>query len=344
MKVYTKKELNEYHQSLTYDDISLIPIEVSRIKSRSEANISSSFLGVDLVLPVLSSPMDTVTGLDMAKALSNLGCLGILNRFDSSLSEILSERFFEKEKNYNSGIKAVSIPLNGASDIIDKLAERDYIICIDTANANNRAVLEHTEKIKRKYNVKLIVGNIAHGSSLEQLEDAGADAVRVGIGSGSVCTTSIQTGIGIGQVSSLLNVLFERSEKKLKIKIIADGGIKSPGDIAKAIALGADTVMLGRMLSGTKETPGEVIKYNGQLWKKYRGSASFGVKMRNEFIEGEETMVAYKGTVKNVIDSISDGLRSSMSYMNCADLEELRQTETFAVLSTSSYIERLPKV
>ena len=201
-----------------------------------------------------------------------------------------------------------------------------------------------TEEVKKKFkDVKLIVGNIAHGATLNQLVDAGADAVRVGIGSGSVCTTSIQTGIGIGQVSSLLNVLTAREQKKLDIKIIADGGIKSSGDIAKAIALGADAVMLGRMLSGTRETPGEVIKYNGQLWKKYRGSASFGVKMRNEFIEGEETMVAYKGVVKNVIDGISDGLRSSMSYMNCFTLDELRKIETFAVLSNSSYLERLPK-
>jgi IMP dehydrogenase len=176
------------------------------------------------------------------------------------------------------------------------------------------------------------------------LEDSGADAVRVGIGSGSVCSTSIQTGIGIGQVSSLLNVLFYRNDLKLKIRVIADGGIKSAGDISKAIALGADTVMLGRMLAGTKETPGEVIKYSGQLWKKYRGSASFGVKMRNEFIEGEETMVGYKGTVQHVIDSISDGLRSSMSYMNCFTIEELQKIDTFAILSNSSYLERLPKI
>jgi IMP dehydrogenase len=198
--------------------------------------------------------------------------------------------------------------------------------------------------IKRKFDVKIIVGNIAHGGTLDQLENAGADAVRVGIGGGSVCTTSIQTGIGIGQVSSLLNIYFSRMNKKLKIKIIADGGIKSPGDVAKAIALGADIVMLGRMLSGTRETPGEVIKYNGQLWKKYRGSASFGVKMRNEFIEGEETMVAYKGAVKNVINGISDGLKSSMSYMNCLNLDELRKTEAFALLSNSSYLERLPRM
>jgi IMP dehydrogenase len=282
--------------------------------------------------------MDTVTGIEMAVALTSHGCLGILNRFDSSLDEVL------KGNGASENIKGVSVALTTPLSDIEKLVEHGYIICIDTANANNKEVLRKTEEVKKKFDVKLIIGNIAHGGSLKQLEDAGADAVRVGIGSGSVCSTSIQTGIGIGQVSSLLNVLFARQKNNLTISIIADGGIKSSGDVAKAIALGADAVMLGRMLSGTRETPGEVIKYSGQLWKKYRGSASFGVKMRNEFIEGEETMVAYKGTVKNVIDGISDGLKSSMSYMNCFSLDELRKTETFAVLSNSSYLERLPKV
>lgn len=337
MKVYTKVELNEFNQSLTYDDISLIPTQISRIKSRSEASTNCTLLGLKLNVPVISSPMDSVTGIEMAKELSNLGSLGIVNRFDSSLDSVLNSK-------NGKGIKAVSIALNSNLKTIEKIVEKNYLICIDTANANNKEVLKKTEMIKKKFNVKIIVGNIAHGGSLDQLENAGADAVRVGIGSGSVCTTSIQTGIGIGQVSSLLNILFARKNKKLRIKIIADGGVKSPGDVAKAIALGADVVMLGRMLSGTRETPGEVIKYNGQLWKKYRGSASFGVKMRNEFIEGEETMVAYKGAVKSVIDGISDGLKSSMSYMNCLNLEELRETETFAILSNSSYLERLPRM
>jgi IMP dehydrogenase len=337
MKIYSKQLLNEFNQSLTYDDISLIPTEISRIKSRNEAQTSGKLFGVKLALPVISSPMDTVTGMEMAKMLTSLGCIGILNRFDSSLNEALND----ESAKY---IRSVSIALNTPAKIIEKLAEKGYIICIDTANANNKEVLKKTEEIKNKFDVAVIVGNIAHGETLKQLIDSGADAVRVGIGSGSVCTTSIQTGIGIGQVSSLLNVFFARKEHNLNIKIIADGGIKSAGDAAKAIALGADAVMLGRMLAGTKETPGEVIKYDGQLWKKYRGSASFGVKMRNEFIEGEETMVPYKGTVKNVIDSISDGMRSSMSYMNCLNLDELRNTETFAVLSNSSYLERLPKI
>ena len=337
MKVYNKVLLNEYHQSLTYDDISLIPTEISRMKSRKVVDTSVKFLGLSLSLPVISSPMETVTGIEMARELDSLGCLGIVNRFDSSLDEIL------KNKNNGRKINAISIALNAPLDVIKKLAEGKKIICIDTANANNLEVLKKTESIKNNLKIKIIVGNIAHGASLKQLVDSGADAVRVGIGSGSVCTTSIHTGIGIGQVSSLLDVYFARKEQKLKIEIIADGGIKGAGDVAKALAFGADVVMLGRLFAGTRETPGEVIRYKDQLWKKYRGSASFGVKMKNEFIEGEETMVAYKGAVKNVVDAISDGLRSSMSYMNCQTIDELKKAETFAVLSNYSFLERLPK-
>ncbi len=337
MKVYDKHSLNEYHQSLTYDDISLIPTDVSRVKSRKEVDIASKFLGLNLSVPIISSPMESVTGIEMAIELQSVGCIGIVNRFDSSLNEILTNN------NGKRKIKAISVALNTSLDTIKKLAEGRKIICIDTANASNRVVLKKTEQIKSNINIKVIVGNIAHGASLKQLVDAGADGVRVGIGSGSVCSTSIQTGIGIGQVSSILDVYFEREKSKLKIAIIADGGIKGAGDVAKAIALGADAVMLGRLLAGTRETPGEVIRYKDQLWKKYRGSASFGVKMKNEFIEGEETMVAYKGVVKNVVNAVSDGLKSSMSYMNSKSIEELRKTESFAILSNYSYLERLPK-
>jgi len=337
MKIYSRKEINDYYLSLTYDDISLIPFEISKIKSRSQADPSTKFLGKKLQLPVLSSPMDTVTGIEMAKELERLGCLGVLNRFDSSLKTLLNNDELMKY------VSAVSIGLTTPEEVVATLAEKGLIICIDTANANNVTVLKKCEEIKKKFNVKIIVGNVACGSTLVDLVNAGADAIRIGIGGGSVCTTSIQTGIGIGQVSSLLDLYFAREDKKLNIQLIADGGIKSPGDIAKAIALGADVVMLGRMLAGTKEAPGEVIKYNDQLWKKYRGSASFGVKMKNEFIEGEETMIPYKGPVENVVNAISDGLRSAMSYMNSFSLKELRQKNSFAVLSNSSYIERLPR-
>ncbi len=337
MKIYSREELNEYFLSLTFDDISLIPTEISGIKSRTEANTQTIFLERELALPVISSPMDTVTGIEMSNELDKLGCLGVLNRFDSSLEKLLSA------EEGTEGVHAVSVGVNTEERIIEKLSSQGMIICIDTANANNTKVLSKCEEIKKKYNAKVIVGNIACGSTLRDLENSGADAVRIGIGGGSVCTTSIQTGIGIGQVSSILDVYFAKQKEGLKIELIADGGIKNPGDVAKALALGADAVMLGRMLAGTFEAPGEVIKYNDQLWKKYRGSASFGVKMKNEFIEGEETMIPYKGHVVNVINAISDGLRSAMSYMNSFNLDELKEKNTFAVLSNSSYLERLPK-
>ncbi|MFC2083863.1 guanosine monophosphate reductase [Bacteroidota bacterium] len=337
MKIYSKLELNSYDLSLTYDDISLIPTEVSNIKSRTKADTSTSLFDIPLSLPIVSSPMDSITGIEMAKELKKLGCLGIVNRFDSSLQELQSN------PEELSEIEALSIALNADERQIDRIANQRKIVCVDTANANNSEVLKKCEQIKSKTNLKVILGNIAHGATLKQLVNAGADAIRIGIGSGSVCTTSIQTGIGLGQVSSLLDVYIAKEKENLDIALIADGGIKSPGDVAKAIALGADLVMLGRMLAGTRETPGEVIKYNDQLWKKYRGSASFGVKMKNEFIEGEETMVPYKGVVKNVIDGISDGLRSAMSYMNCKNIDELRKVDTFTLLTQSSYLERLPK-
>ena len=337
MKIYSKHELNQNTLSLTYDDISLVPTEISRIKSRAEVITKSNFLGAELNLPVVSSPMDSVTGIAMAKELTALGCLGIVNRFDSSLNELFSNGKAVE------GVRAVSVSLTAEDSLLEKIAASNLIVCIDTANANNAHVLHKCEEIKKKYNVKVIVGNVAHGGTLKQLVDAGADAVRIGIGGGSVCTTSVQTGIGIGQISSVVDCYFAREEQKLKIELIADGGIKSPGDVAKALAAGADVVMLGRMLAGTKETPGEVIKYSDQLWKKYRGSASFGVKMKGEFIEGEETMVPYKGTVKSVINAISDGLKSAMSYLNCLNIDELKKIDTFGILSTSSYLERLPR-
>ncbi len=337
MKIYTREELNNNNLSLTFDDVSLIPTEVSRLKSRKEANTNAEFGGLNLDLPVISSPMDTVSGLEMCNTLDELGALGILNRFDASMDTFLGNL------NDFPGIKGMSVGLNDDDSVLEKVEGHVKVVCIDTANANNIWVLKRCEEIKNKFNFKVMVGNIAHGATLKELCDAGADSVRIGIGGGSMCTTSIQTGIGIGQVSSLLNVYFTRQEQKLDIELIADGGIKNSGDIAKALALGADSVMLGRMLAGTRETPSEVIKYDDQLWKKYRGSASFGVKMKSEFIEGEETMIPYKGPVQNIINGISDGLKSSMSYLNCMNIDELRRKNSFAVLSNSSYIERLPK-
>ncbi|MEJ2103600.1 MAG: IMP dehydrogenase [Ignavibacteriaceae bacterium] len=151
MKIYNKILLNEYHQSLTYDDISLIPREISRIKSRKEVDTQSKFLGQQLSLPIISSPMESVTGIEMARELSSLGCIGIVNRFDSSLGELL------KNKNNGRKINAISVALNTPLDTIKKLSQGVKIIWIDTANASNREVLKKSEQIKKNTKVKVII-------------------------------------------------------------------------------------------------------------------------------------------------------------------------------------------
>jgi IMP dehydrogenase len=341
MIIYSKEDLNSSKNSLTYNDISLVPAYISEISSRSLINTSTKFLDRELAIPVLSSPMDSVSGPQMAELFYQNKSLAVLSRFIENYFDVAKEVL-------NNSYKGISIGLeeNNESNVLLELCnEHSGVVCLDTANASNSFVLKRIENIKSKYQkLKLIVGNIAHSYSLLDIVNSGADAVRVGIGSGSMCTTSIKTGIGIGQVSSILNVFFKRKELGLKIEIIADGGIKTEGDIVKAIALGADAVMLGRMLAGCQECPGDTFKdQNGQLCKKYRGSASFAVKRGKFFVEGEETIVPYQGSANDVLRSIKDGLQSAMSYLNCSSIEELKQLETFSMLSHNSWLERLPK-
>ena len=352
MKLYDNLTISEVEQSLTYSDIGLVPVEVSELEHRSEADTSSEFLDLDLKLPVISSPMESVTGLLMAVQLNNNGCLGILNRFDKSLSELENSLLDENNSLWES-VPAISLGLTDSLDIYKFWIESiDPIICIDTANAQNLNVLRKVQEIKTKFpQARLIVGNIAYCGSdyydksniLVDLNNLGVEAVRCGVGNGSQCSTSVKTGVGIGTVSTIASCYKVKKELDLPIKLIADGGISTSGEVCKALALGADAVMLGRMFAGTKESPGNVIKYDGKLFKVYRGSASFGVKQNGKYIEGEETLVPYKGSVVDVLQEISDGLQSSMAYLNAKTLDEFREKARFTVLSSSSYIERLPK-
>ena len=353
MKLYDNLTISEVEQSLTYSDIGLVPVEVSELEHRSEADTNSEFLDLELKLPVISSPMESVTGLKMAQVLGLNGALGIVNRFDNSLSE-LEDKWLSKE--YDTTVNSVYAVSLGLTDSLDTykfwLEAFDPIICIDTANAQNRNVLKKVEEVKYNFpQARLIVGNIAYCSDdyyensniLVDLNNLGVDAVRVGVGNGSACSTSVKTGVGIGQVTSVASCYKVKTELNLPIKLIADGGISTSGEIAKALALGADAVMLGRMFAGTKESPGNVIKYDGKLFKVYRGSASFGVKQNGKYIEGEETLVPYKGSVVDVLQEISDGLQSAMAYLNARTLDEFREKARFAILSNSAYFERLSK-
>jgi IMP dehydrogenase len=220
--------------------------------------------------------------------------------------------------------------------IIDEfysLGARAFII--DVANGFNTAVEPTIKQIRDLKNTYIFCGNVDSEEGFKYLSDLGVDAIRVGIGSGSMCTTSIMTGVGQGIVSSIQECRSIKEKIGSKSLLIADGGIRAVGDIAKAMTVGADAVMVGRMFAGTKEAEGNILKYNGKLYKAYRGSASYAVQQKRGknpyYVEGDETIVEYKGGVQNILDQIEAGLRSSMSYMAASNLEQLKKNGSYVI-------------
>lgn len=334
--------------SLTYDDISILPNQISELKHRADCDTSADFLGLKLSLPVIASPMNTVCGGKMAKSLSELKCLGIIHRFNT-VEEQISE--FKDNGLLVSEYKAAAVGINHETEIkrIQKLADEGIkIFCIDIANGGSKMIekfLNKISKLIKEYKLKIIAGNVASYETARYLINLEVDAIRVGIGNGAMCSTSIKSGIGIGQVDAIIRALSAKKDAKCSVKIIADGGISTPGAMCKAIALGCDAVMFGRVLAGTEESPGEVLKYNNQRWKKYCGSASFAVKQDNKnYIEGEESLVPYKGNVAKLIKEYREGLQSSMSYLNSKTLDEYQRNAAFVRLTSHSFDERKPQI
>lgn len=337
-----------FDDSLTYDDVSLLPNQISTVKHRADCDTSVEFCGVKLAVPIIASPMNTVCGGRMAKSLSELNCLGVIHRFNST-DEQISE--FVDNEMHETDLKAAAIGINSDTEIdrLKKLADYGVkIICIDIANGGSKMIerfLNEIRPIVDKYKLKIIAGNVASSETTEFLINLGVDAIRVGIGNGAMCSTSIKSGIGIGQVDAIVRALSARDKMKSSVKIIADGGISNPGAMCKAIALGCDAVMFGRVLAGTEEAPGDVLKYSNQRWKKYCGSASFAVKQENKnYIEGEESLVPYKGNVSKLIKEYREGLQSSMSYLNSLTIDEYQKKATFVKLTSHSFLERKPQV
>ena len=236
---------------------------------------------------------------------------------------------------------------------VDKLVHAGAdVIVVDTAHGHSTAVFDRIRWIKESYpQVQVIGGNIATGEAAKNLIDAGADAVKVGIGPGSICTTRIVAGVGVPQISAVNNV---HQAIQSEVPIIADGGIRYSGDVAKAIAAGAHTVMIGGLFAGTKEAPGEVELYQGRSYKTYRGMGSLSAMQmgsgdryfqdeataKGKFVpEGIEGRVPYKGTVVAIIQQLLGGLRSSMGYVGCADIEEMRTRPEFVRISSAGMRE-----
>lgn len=332
-------------EMFAFDDVLLVP-QYSDIESRKEVDISSWLDNeIKLSIPIISSPMDTVTGHVMACKISILGGLGILHRYCSPDEQAEWVKYCkDNHGNY------VGAAVGSTGDFLERtekvLNAGANILCIDVAHGDHISVKNAIRDIRAKFGwrIHIMAGNVATKEAFDHLAHWGADSVRVGVGGGSICSTRIQTGHGVPTFSSILDC----SKTTFNAKIIADGGIKSSGDIVKALAAGADYVMLGSMLAGTTESPGDIFEENGKKYKAYRGMASKEAQVdwkgTYSSFEGVASKVPYKGHLPNVLDDITRNIRSGLSYSGARDLIELRSKAKFIKQSAAAQIESSPHI
>ncbi len=339
---------------LTYDDVQILP-KYSEIKHRINCNTSTKVTkNIKLDIPIVSSPMDTVTGLDMAYVMGYLGGMGIVHRFMSieEQSNIIHQCNLERDQYDTDGLH-VGAAIGVTGDFIERtqelLLKGCSVICIDVAHGHHKLVKEAMRRLKNEINGKIdiLVGNISTKESAKDLCEWGADGLRIGIGGGSLCSTRIQTGVGVPMVTSILDCVDVADD--YDVPCMADGGIRSVGDVCKGLACGADTIMLGSLLSGTKESPGSITKQgvwpNEVLQKKYRGSASLESKLdrgEDKNVEGYSTTVPYKGKVSRIINDILDGLKSSMSYVGAENIIDFQTKSELIKITNSGITEAKP--
>ena len=308
-----------------YDDVTLAPRVTSTLAHRSDAQPAVQFGPVLLQMPMLGSPMPDVCGVDMCLALAENGALGILHRFQSVDSQVDELRRVLR----HSGAVGAAVGSTGDYRVrFQRLVDAGCrIVCIDTANGAHVQVADAIAWMRtRTPEVFVIAGNVASAEGFAWLEEAGADAIRVGIAGGSVCETRNETGVFVPTPHAVA----EAAAVRHSALIMGDSGVRYPADLCKLLALGADCVMVGSALAGTREAPGRVIVIDGKKYKIMRGAASFSVQQEYggddpEYVEGAETMVPYKGSAAGVMRRYLAGLRSSMSYMNARTLDEYRQ-------------------
>jgi len=344
MKVNQKRKMiMKIRESVCFDDVLLEP-QKSSINSRSAIDVSTSIGAHNFRLPIISSPMDTITESMMALTMATSGGLGIIHRYNTiqDQAEIVAEMASIYEDLNSSHRSSISAAIGASSDFMERAATLygagARILCIDVAHGHHSLVERALKTLRDSYGDKitLIAGNVATAEGFHDLSQWGADAIRVGIGGGSICSTRIQTGHGVPTLQSVLDCRTVDSDAK----IIADGGIKNAGDVVKALAAGADFAMLGSMLAGTRETPGQII--NNQ-YKVYRGMASpeaqIAWKGEARSLEGVSTTVSLKGDVDDVLNKISKNIRSGLSYTGALNLSEFRAKARFIKQSPSALME-----
>ena len=367
MSNWTTKFVKE---GLTFDDVLLIPAESHVLPNEVDLHTQLA-PNLKLNIPIISAGMDTVTEGAMAIAIALQGGLGVIHK-NMSITAQAGEVANVKNVVVPSNITKAAVDDNNhllvaaaigvTSDTFERaeaLIERGAdAIVIDTAHGHSAGVLHKIKEIREHFpDITLIAGNIATGDAARALFDSGVDIVKVGIGPGSICTTRVVAGVGVPQITAIYDAA--TAAREYRKPIIADGGMKYSGDIVKALATGGNAVMLGSMLSGTTEAPGEIFESDGHKFKTYRGMGSVGamaqahgssdryfqggVNEANKLVpEGVEARVEYKGDVSDIVFQIIGGLRSGMGYVGAATIDDLRENAQFVKITNAGLRESHP--
>jgi len=339
-------------EALTFDDVLLLPRFSDVLPSETDISTSLS-KNIKLKVPFLSSAMDTVTESAMAIAMASAGGIGIIHRNLNIKQQSLEVAKVKKKKLIVGAAVGTNFDdLNRAKSLCNSGVD---LIVIDTAHGHSKKVLNILSKLKKgNLKIPICVGNIATAEAAKKLYDSGADIIKVGIGPGSICTTRMVAGIGVPQITAVMEVY--KALKNKNVKIISDGGIKFSGDIAKAIAAGADAIMMGSIFAGTDESPGKKFKIKNKYFKQYRGMGSIGAmssgssnryfqknyKDKSKFVpEGVDGRVEYKGNVSKIIYQMKGGLRSSMGYIGAKKLENIKKNAKFIKITKAGFYESM---
>ena len=340
--------------ALTYDDVLIVP-QRSDIRSRSQVNLATRLTrSIDMTTPVIAANMDTVCGWEMAATMSKLGGVGIIHRFLP-----IPDQQAEVRKAFEACAGGtIGAAIGTDHDMIERTlacAEAGAkVVVLDIAHGHAEHAIEGVRRLKTEApEVQVIAGNVATAQGALDLAEAGADAIKVGVGPGGVCTTRLVAGVGVPQLTAVSNAV----NADCGVPIIADGGIRTSGDIAKALAVGADSVMIGSMFAGTKEAPGEVEQTEKGLFKRVRGMASreaaekraarAGEELDDEYFEhraaeGVEGLVPYRGSVEKLVNELMAGLKSSMSYSNSSTVAEFRDRAKMVRITGAGLNENHP--
>ncbi len=325
--------LGDLPVAFDYDHLSLVPRVVSSLGHRADAAPDVTIGSLRLRVPLVGAPMPDVCGADMCRALAAQGALGILHRFQP-----VAEQVAEFAAAHQGSPATVAAAIGVTGDFRERFRglydAGCRILCLDTANGAHEQVGAALRWVREQADdVFVIAGNVATAEAFRWLEDRGADAIRVGIAGGSVCETRTETAVYVPTPHAVA----EAAQVRRRALIVADSGVRNPADMCKLLALGADLVMVGSALAGTREAPGRVIVVDGKKVKIMRGAASFSVQQQSgaedpSYIEGTETLVPYKGDVDDVVRRYLAGLRSSMSYMDARTLDQYRENVSFILL------------